>query len=97
MKRYRGFCFFILALSFLISFNVAYLYYDYYAEFNLKVRKHFSNEDEESLLTLFKKNPRVLYYPGPSIQHHMISLLQVSFFQPYSFLSKDSKNPVLRC
>jgi hypothetical protein len=46
---------------------------------------------------LFKKKPRLLYYPGPSIQHHMISLLEVSFFQPYSFLSKDSKNPVLRC
>lgn len=97
VKRCRGFGFFLLTLSFLISFNSAYLYYDYYAEINLKVRKHFANEDEENLLTLVKKNPRVLDNPGLSIQYHMISLLRVSFFHSYSFLPTDSKNSVLRC
>ncbi len=97
VKRYRGFCFFLLALSFLIPINVAYLYYDQYAEIELQTRKRFSNEDEESLLTLLKKNPPVLYSPGPSIQHHMISLLEVFFFQSNSFLPTDSKNPILRC
>ena len=97
MKRYRGFYFLLLAIAFLIPFNVAYLYYDHYTDIDLQSRKHFSNEDEESLLTLFQKNPRVFYHPGLSIQHHMDSLLQLSFFQSYSFLPEDSKSPVLRC
>ena len=97
MKRLRGYCFFLLAISFLIPLNVGYLYYDHYTDIDLQSRKHFSVEDEESLLTLFQKNPRVFYNPGPAIQHHMISLLEVSFFQSYSFLPEDSKNPVLRC
>jgi hypothetical protein len=32
-----------------------------------------------------------------SIQHQVISLPEVLFFQPYSPLLQDSKAPVLRC
>ena len=97
MRRYRGFRFFLLALSILISLNVAYLYHAYYEEIDLLVRKHFSEADEENILTFIKKNPRVLDSPGLSIQHQVISLPEVLFFQPYSPLLQDSKTPVLRC
>lgn len=97
MKRYRSFYFFALAISFLNPFNMAYLYYDHYSEIDLEIRKHFSTQDKETLLTLLKKNPRILYYAELSIQNHMIFALEVSFFQSYSFLPQDSMNPVLRC
>ena len=97
MKRRGGLIYFLLVLSFLIPFNVAYLYFDYYSDVDLTLRKHFSNEDEESLLALFKKNPRVLHNPGLSIQDHVFTLPEVSFFQICSILPKDSKSPVLRC
>jgi hypothetical protein len=97
MRRFRGLCFFLVALSILISLNVAYLYHAYYEEIDLLFRKHFSDGDEENLLTFIQKNPRVLYSAGPSIQHQMFSLLEVLFFQPCCLLPQDSKTPVLRC
>ena len=97
MTRYRSFRFFLLALSILISLNLAYLYHAYYEDIDLVVRKHFSDADEENLLTFIKKNPRVLYAPGLSVQYHLISLPEVLFFQPYYPLFQDSKTPVLRC
>lgn len=97
MRRYRRFCFFLLALSILISSNVAYLYHAYYEEVDLLVRKHFSQADEENLLTFIKKNPRVHYSPGLSIQHHVFFLPQVLFFQPDSPLLEDFQTLVLRC
>jgi len=97
VKRRRGLIYFLLVLSFLIPFNVAYLYFDYYSDVDLMPRKHFSSEDEESLLALFKKSPRVLHNPGLSIQDHVFNFSEVSFFQTFSTLPRDSKNPVLRC
>ena len=97
MKLYRRFCLFLLLLSFLIPLNVAYLYYDYYSETELQVRKNFSNEDEESFLTLFKKNPRVIYAPAVSVQNHLLSLLEVSFFHPCGIILTHPNNFVLRC
>jgi hypothetical protein len=97
MRRYHGFRFFLLALSILISLNVAYLYHAYYEEVDLLVRKHFSDADEENLLTFIKKNPRVLHSPGLPIHHHVISLPEVLFFQPDSPLLQDLKTLVLRC
>ena len=97
MRRHRGLGIFLLALSIFISLNVAYLYHAYYEEIDLVVRKHFSDDAAENLLTFIKENPRVLYSPGQSIQHQMVSLLEVFFFQPYFTLPQDSKTPVLRC
>lgn len=97
MKRYRGFRYFLLALSILISLNVAYLYHAYYEEVDLLVRKHFSDADEETLLTFIKKNPRVFGFTGLSVQICMIFPLEVFFFQPDSPLLPESKTPVLRC
>jgi len=97
MRRHRGFSFFLLAMSILISLNVAYLYHAYYEEIDLLVRKHFSDADEENLLTFIKKNPRVFYSAELSVHHPMISLPEVFFFLPYSPLLQDSKTSVLRC
>ena len=97
MKRHRGLCFFLLALSIFISLNVAYLYHAYYEEIDLRVRKHFSDVDEENLLTFIQKNPRVFYSAELSILPLIISLPEVFFFQPDSLLLPDSKTPVLRC
>ena len=97
VKLYRRFCIFLLLVSFLIPLNVAYFYYDYYSEIELRVRKHFSNEDEESLLNLFKKNPRVIYAPVASAQNHLLSLLEVSFFHPCGIILTRPNNLVLRC
>ncbi|HSR12104.1 MAG TPA: hypothetical protein VLS90_11735, partial [Thermodesulfobacteriota bacterium] len=57
--------FFLLLVSFLIPCNVAYLYHDYYEDIDCLARKHFTAADEEDLLTVLKKNPRLLYSPGP--------------------------------
>jgi hypothetical protein len=97
MKRHRGLCFFLLVLSIFISLNVAYLYHAYYGEIDLRVRKHFSDVDEENLLTFIQKNPRVFYSAELSILPLIISLPEVFFFQPDSLLLPDSKTPVLRC
>lgn len=97
MKLFRRFCLFLLLLSFLIPLNVAYLYYDYYSEIELQVRKNFSSENEESLLTLFKKNPRIIYMPAVSEQNHLLSLLEVSFLPPYAITPTHPNNLVLRC
>ncbi len=97
MRRYRSFRFFLLALSILISLNVAYLYHAYYEDIDLLVRKHFSDADEENLLTFIQKNPRVLYSPGLSIQYQVTSLPEALFFQPYSPLLQDFEISVLRC
>ncbi len=97
MKRHRGLCFALLVLSCFIALNVAYLYHAYYEEIDLLVRKHFSDGDEENLLTFIKKNPRVFHSPGLSFQHQMISFLEVFFFLPTSLLPQDLKTAVLRC
>ncbi len=97
MRRYRSFRFFLLALSILISLNVAYLCHAYYEEIDLQVRKHFSEAPAENLLTFIKKDPWVLHSPGLSVQDHLISLPEVLFSRPDSPLLQDSKTPVLRC
>ncbi len=98
MKRHRRFGFFLLALSILISLNVAYLYNLYYDEVDLLVRKHFSDADEENLLTFIKNNPRALDFPALSVQHHLISFLEAFFFQRNSPPHlQDSKVSILRC
>jgi hypothetical protein len=97
MKLYRRFCLFLLLLSFLIPLNVAYLYFDYYSGIELQVRKSFSSEDEESLLILFKKNPRIIFMPAMSGQNHLLSLLEVSFLPPYGIIPTHPNNLVLRC
>ena len=97
MRRRRSLAIFLLAVSILIPWNVGYLYYDYYTEADLLVRKHLSAEDEDGLLNLFKENSRVLIQPGQHFQQHVISFLQVIFFQPDSLLSADPEHPVLRC
>jgi hypothetical protein len=97
VKLYRRFCLFLLLVSFLIPLNVAYFYYDYYSAIELRIRKHFSNEDEESLLNLFKKNPRIIYTPAVSAQNHLLSLLEVAFFSPCGVILTNPQNPVLRC
>jgi hypothetical protein len=84
-------------MSFLIPLNVAYLYYDYYSEIELQIRKNFSSQDEESLLILFKKNPRIIYLPVASAQNHLLSLLDVSFFSPCGIILTLPTNLVLRC
>ena len=97
MKRKRLVGIFLLAVSFLIPWNVAYLYYDYYTEVDFLVRKHLSAEEDEGLLSLFKENSRVLIQPGQNLQQPVISIFQVIFFQPDSLLSTAPKQPVLRC
>lgn len=97
MKRKRLVGIFLLAVSFLIPWNVAYLYYDYYTEVDFLVRKHLSAEEDEGLLSLFKENSRVLIQPGQNLQQTVISFFQVIFFQPDSLLSPAPKQLVLRC
>ncbi len=97
MKRHRVLCIFLLVLSIFISLNVAYLYHVYYEDIDLRVRKHFSDADEENLLTFIQKNPRIFCAAELSVQPFMISLPEVFFFQPDSLLLPDSKTPVLRC
>ncbi|MCX5917628.1 MAG: hypothetical protein NTX30_13240 [Deltaproteobacteria bacterium] len=97
MKRRRNLGIFLLVISFLIPWNVAYLYYDYYTEADLLVRKHLSGGEEDGILSLFKENSRVLVPPGQHIQQPVISFLQVMLYQPNPFLPADPKHPVLRC
>ena len=97
MKAYRRFCLILLLMSFLIPVNVAYLYYDYYSGIELRVRKNFSSEDEESLLVLFKKNPRIIYAPAASEQNHLLPLLEVSFLPPCGITPIQPNKVVLRC
>jgi hypothetical protein len=97
VKLYRRFCLFLLLLSFIIPVNVAYLYYDYYSEIELQIRKNFSAGDEESFLTLFKKNPRIIFAPAASVQNHLFLLLQVSFFTPCGMILTCPNHLVLRC
>ena len=97
MRRYRGFSVFLLALSILISLNVAYLYHAYYEDIDLLVRKHFSAADEENLLTFIQKNPRVFDSAELSVHQPMIPFPEVFFIMPYSPVLQDSKGSVLRC
>lgn len=97
MKLYRRYCLILLLLSFFIPLNVAYLYFDYYSEIELQVRKNFSAEEEESLLVLFKKNPRIIYMPEASVQNPLLYPLEVSFFPPGGTAPALPNNPVLRC
>ncbi len=97
MKRHRGLCFALLILSCFIALNVAYLYHAYYEEIDLLVRKHFSDGDEEDFLTFIKKNPRVFYSPGRSVQHQVVPFLEIFFFLPIFLLPQDLKTAVLRC
>lgn len=97
MKLYRRLAFFLLLMSFLIPLNVAYLYYDYYSEIKLQVRKNFSAEEEESLLILFQKNPRLIYAPAVPIHNYLLSLFEVSFFHPCGLIITHLNNLVLRC
>lgn len=97
MKRRRLVGIFLLAVSFLIPWNVGYLYYDSYADVDLLVRKHFSAEEEDGLLSLFKENSQGFVPPGHPIQQPMISFSQLMFYQPNPFLPADPKHAVLRC
>jgi hypothetical protein len=97
VKHRRNLGIFLLAVSLLIPWNVAYLYYDYYTDVDFLVRKHLSAEEDEGLLSLFKENSRVLVPPGQHIHQPVISFLQVMFYQPNPILPADSKHPVLRC
>lgn len=97
MKRKRLIGIFLLAVSFLIPWNVGYFYSDYYEDVDFLVRKHFSAEEEDGLLSLFKENSRVLIQPGQNLQQPVISFFQVISFPPDSLLSAAPKQPVLRC
>lgn len=97
MKRFRLGSF-LLLISLLIPLNVGYLYYDYYAEIDFLGRKHFAAEDEEDFLTVVKKNPRLLYYPGLSAQHAVVSALQTLFLPALGPVpSSEASRCVLRC
>ena len=97
MRRHRVFSFFLLALAILISLNVAYLYHAYYEDIDLRVRKHFSDADEENLLTFMQKNPRVFDSAELSVHQPMIPFPEIFFILPHSPVLQDSKAPVLRC
>jgi len=97
VKPFRRFCFLLLLLAFLIPLNVAWLYFDYYSQIELRVRKNLSSEDNESLLVLFKKNPRNFYAPVASVQNQLISFLEFSFSSPAGIFITRLNNPVLRC
>ena len=97
VRFYRRYCLFLLLMSFIIPLNVAYLNFDYYSRIELQVRKHFSPEEEESLLVLFKKNPRLIYAPVASAQNHLFPLLEVSFLPPGGIILPSPNNLVLRC
>jgi hypothetical protein len=97
VKRYRVLIHFLLAISFFIPLNMAYLYADSYADIDLLPRKHLASEDEDSLLVFFQKNPRILVSPGPSIQPYVAWILGECFFLSDFFLPKDSKTAILRC
>jgi len=97
VKFYRRYCLFLLLMSFLIPLNVSYLYFDYYSEIELQCRKSFSAEEEESLLVLFKKNPRNIYVPVASVQNPLLSLFTISFLPPCGIVLPSPKNLVLRC
>jgi hypothetical protein len=97
VKRRRNLGIFLLAVSLLIPWNAGYLYYDYYTEADLLVRKHLSQVEEDGPLTLFKENSRVLVPPGQHIQQPVISFLQVISCQPNAFLPADPQHPILRC
>jgi hypothetical protein len=84
-------------ISFFIPLNVAYLYYDYYSEVEFQFRKNFSAEKEESLLILFKKNPRIVYAPAASVQNYLPSLLEVSFLPPCGIIPTQPNDVILRC
>jgi len=97
LKLYRRYCLFLLMISFLIPLNVAYLYYGYYSEIELQIRKNFSAAEEENLLILFKKNPRIIYAPAASAQNYLPSLLEVSFLSPCGIIPTQPNDVVLRC
>jgi hypothetical protein len=97
MMRRRNLGIFFLAVSLLIPWNVAFIYYNYYTEVDLLVRKHLSEEDDDGLLSLFKENTRVLLPPGERIQQPVFSFLPVISCQFNPFLPADLKQPVLRC
>jgi hypothetical protein len=97
VKFYRRYSIFLLLLSFIIPLNVGYLYFDYYSEIELQVRKNLSAEEEESLLVLFKKNPRIIYAPVASVQNHPLSLLEVTFLPFCGTILTPQTNLVLRC
>lgn len=97
MKRYRAISFFLAVLAIFTSLNVAYLYHSFYEEADLLVRKHYSQADEENLLTFIKKNPRIPYSPGIAVTHFVVSLPEVPLFRIYSYLGPDPLPAVLRC
>ena len=97
MKRRRNLGIFLLTLSFLIPWNVGYLYYDYYTDADILVRKHFSAEEEDGILNLLKENFRALIQSGHPLAQHAVSFLQVVFLQPDSIFSAPPRQPVLRC
>jgi hypothetical protein len=97
VKSYRRFGLFLLLISFLIPLNVAYLYYDYYSEVEFQFRKSFSAEEEESLLILFKKNPRIIPAVAASSQTHGLSLFDISFLSSCGMILSHPNHLVLRC
>jgi hypothetical protein len=97
VKHRRHIGIFLLAISFLIPWNIAYLYQDYFAEVDFLVRKHFSAEQEDGLLSLFKENSRLLPLAVEPIQHPVISFLPAMFSQHNSFLPGEPQSSVLRC
>jgi hypothetical protein len=97
VKRRRNLGIFLLAISFLIPWNAAYIYYDYYTEVDLLVRKHLSEGEEDGPLSLFKENSRFIVPPGQHIQQPMISFSQVISCRPNAFLPADLEHPILRC
>jgi hypothetical protein len=89
---------FLLLIAFLIPLNVAYLYHAYYEDIDFLARKHYTEQDEEDFLTVVKKNPRILYYPGLSGLDRMAFLLEFSFLEFFSSIfCQNVKAFVLRC
>jgi hypothetical protein len=89
---------FLLFVSFLIPLNVAYLYQDYYEDIDFLARKHFTAQDEEDLLTVLKKNPRIFNDPEPSLGHDINLLLDISPLKVFSaFSAQELTTLVIRC
>jgi hypothetical protein len=97
MKRYRAISLFLAVLAIFTSLNIAYLYHSFYEDADLLVRKHYSEAEEENLLTFVMKNPRILYSPGMAVNHFVSSLPEFFISQSYSYLGPDPLPAILRC
>lgn len=97
MKQLRRYPLFLLAIALALPISVAFLYYDFYDQNDLACHTQISMADNEDLLSILRKNPKVFVAADEPLLptgNNLFTTRSIHSINPASMAQTTS---VLRC